>query len=48
MKLSELPMDVAFADREDFDSCNLEREASKPTVFQHRVEETSRAKFTLW
>lgn len=48
MKLSELPMDVAFADREDFDSHNLEREASKPTVFQHRVEGTSRAKFTLW
>ena len=29
-------MHVAFADKEDFDSCNLEREASKPTVFQHR------------
>lgn len=40
-KLSELQMDVAFADREDFDSCNLEKEASKPTVFQHRVQGTS-------
>lgn len=47
-KVSELQMDVAFADREDFDSCRLEREASKPTVFQHRVEGTPQAKYILW
>lgn len=33
-------MDRAFTDREDFDSCSLEREASKPAVFQHRVQGT--------
>lgn len=32
-KRSELQMDAALTDREDFDSCNLERETSKPTVF---------------
>lgn len=46
-KVSELQMDIAFADREDFDSCSLEREASKPTVFQHRVEVTPQAKYIL-
>lgn len=34
-------MNVAFTDREGFDSCNLEREASKPTVFQHRLQGAS-------
>lgn len=46
-KLSELQMNVAFTDREGFDSCKLEREASKPMVFQHRLQGTSQAKLTF-